>query len=377
MKCIFTYYPGQDKRAGFLNQRDLFCCLSLSVAYAKKQFKKVELVTNLEGAEVMKDIGFTNIDTSLEGLNIPEDLWAYYKVKAYATQKDPFVHLDLDVILWQKIPRNILKSPIFFQNLDTPEMQPGYSYLVNFARKSTVGYYLLKGGNENAFNCGVVGANDLDIIKDWHDVATEFLFTPENYPVYADLTSKTQLNYLFEQFFIACLAKNRGVEPKFLIENLDYFDVTRPKFKMSHFWGETKRSAEVMDSLYKRLKKEFPKQYKKVMDVPVNENWLLEGLLDKGNDKYKSVLKKALRTKDIKSIVYLGYGGWESSRYVDVTGKKVDFLYADSTKQCIPKCDLVIVKDLVLPWGPDKMEEFLKNGIPAKYILDGEGVFKL
>jgi hypothetical protein len=75
-------------------------------------------------------------------------------------------------------------------------------------------------------------------------------------------------------------------------------------------------------------------------------------------------------------VVYLGYGGWESSRYVDITGKSVDFMFSDGTKHVIPKCDLLIIKDLIVPWGGEKYAEFFSHKIPATYIMDGQGIFK-
>lgn len=382
MIAIYTYYPFKGKEScGFNNIKELAVFLSLSVEYSKKQFKEVKLVTNVEGKKILADrykIGFTKICTGLEGEDIDPELWAYAKVKAYALQTEPFISIDLDVILWQRIPNKWLKSKMLFQNKEDFCVERGYQPLVNAMERTTVSDFCKSQNIKYAYNCGVVLANDLSVIKKWYELASEFINSPVNVNFWNYQNNKEQFNYLFEQYFIACVVKNEKVENdiKFLIEDIDYKDVAKPKFKFTHQWGKTKKYSDNVEKIRLRLKKEYPRIYNRINKIDPDENYHFKCLYEKGDDKYKKLLQKTVKGKNIESIVYLGYDGLTSSKFMNTSGKDVDFLYSNDTKHIVPECDLLVIKDMILRWGGKEYSEFYDKKVKAKYIMNAKGVYK-
>lgn len=379
-KAVYTYFAieGQES-AGFNSTKELSFFLSLSVEYSKKFFKEVELVTNDYGKSILikkYKIPFTSVDTSLNKLNVHKDLWAFAKIVSYSIQKKPFVHIDLDVVLWEKIPAHLLKSKIFFQHKDTFEMQPGYKYLVTAVEGTTISYYCKEKGIKHAHNCGVVGVNDLSLPVKWLAMAKDFIFNESNKHFWNKLENKGQMNYLFEQYFISCICKGEKLEPGVLIKNFSYDSASKPSFKMTHLWGESKKKSVETNRIKSRLKKEFPKIYDRIDNTESNFANLFVDIYAKFPGKSKIHFDNAINKKGVRSVVYLGYDGVKGSKYID-KDKNVDFIYSRGTKHVFPPCDLLIIKDLIPVWSSKEYVDFLKKKIPAKYVLDGRGLFKI
>lgn len=90
--------------------------------YASKHFDEVELVTDsVSWIEIEKlRLPFTSVKTTLD--NIPDTFkgfWALGKLYAYAVQDKPFIHIDNDVILWEKLPDWALNAPLLVQQEET------------------------------------------------------------------------------------------------------------------------------------------------------------------------------------------------------------------------------------------------------------------
>lgn len=374
MIAVYTYYPLPGKEScGFKNKNDLAMFLSLSVEYSKKHFGKVKLETTTRGKEILIDkygIGFTDVSVSLDGFNFPEELWAYPKIVSYSLQREPFVHIDLDVILWEKIPKG--QCDIFFQHNEDFKVERGYIDLVKALNNTTLSYFLKSQNVNYAYNCGVVGFQENNTLytRHWKELADEFLFNPANKAFWDSQSNKERFNYVMEQYFIACLLSDYYVEPSFLLEIETESDLVKPKYKMTHLWGKTKLSP-TMDSIRKRLKEEYPGIYDKINKFEFNETSVFKCVFDKLSDKIKLDIYK----KKIKSIVYLGFTG-TSSLYVNIDGTVTEFLYSDKVKNIIPSCDLLIIKDMMFKWTPEQYSEFITKGINSKYVYDGRGIFK-
>jgi hypothetical protein len=370
MKAIYTYFVEKgNEKIGFLNSNDMAMCLFLSVEYSKKHFGKAELITDEYGKSVLIDkykINFSSVNIIKEPFKMPKELWAYYKIYSYSIQKEPFIFIDADCILWQKPSAKQLKSPMLFQHKETFEVEQGYYDLVNAINNTTVSYFCRQAKNRYAYNCGVMMANDLEIVKKWKSLVDEFIFNPANAKFWESQSNKEQFNYLFEQYFIACITD----DVQFLIaENENTY---KPKFKMTHLWGKTKQSPE-MQRVKERFKKEYPRHYKKINDIALNELQVFDSLFTKGNERYKLLFHKTVKDKKIRSIVYLGYDD-QYSKYVNLDGTNIDFLYSNATKNIMPECDLLIIKDRMLKWDGNQYLDFLSKPIPAKYIMDAKGV---
>jgi len=102
MKIVHTFI--NTKNGSDFNEYTAYCML-LSVLLAKKHYDKVELYCNDEISQIVKEIGipYTSINTELlNGVTV--DTFAIPKLIVYANQDEPFLHIDLDTFLFDKLP---------------------------------------------------------------------------------------------------------------------------------------------------------------------------------------------------------------------------------------------------------------------------------
>lgn len=103
MKIIHTYLPLVGKT---IDKRNLYQ-LVLSLLSAKKFYDDVVLYTNKETAEIIRTIGlpYTYIDDTLLN-DVHTGTFSVPKMLVYSVQKEPFIHIDLDTFIFEKIPFN-------------------------------------------------------------------------------------------------------------------------------------------------------------------------------------------------------------------------------------------------------------------------------
>jgi len=150
----------------------------LSLHYALKHYGKVHLYTDEEGAERLKELPFTSVSTELKDLPKVNTYWSLGKIYAYkllADKKQPFLHLDSDVFLFEPLPEQLLNSRVFAQHL---EGQPGVGvnekYLLkHFYEVFTYAPFVY---TEPSFapNMGIFGGTDTDFIGRYAMTALKF-----------------------------------------------------------------------------------------------------------------------------------------------------------------------------------------------------------
>lgn len=220
--------PMNGKTVGFNTEKNLIECFALSLHYTKKWFDEVHLVTDFEGKDLVERYGlsFDNIDTSLEHvmMGIYENHWSLGKIYACKLQKEPFIHIDIDVILFKPLPDKFLKSDAAFQNLETESQKYWYKWLLDHAEKNYVSKpKWFDTEKVKAYNCGVIAFNKLDVIQEWW---TESL----NYIKFLD---ESKFNYdhhlsclIYEQFCIYCICKFYNYE----VDLLTFYGESHEKY---------------------------------------------------------------------------------------------------------------------------------------------------
>lgn len=403
---------------GFRTKKELAITLTLSVELAKKQFDDVELITNSFGKQLLIDhykIPFTSVKVVLDQFDnvLDPNLWAYIKIYAYSIQDCPFIHIDNDVLLLTPIPENKLKYNLLFQNKEQIEEHKGYVRLLKEAKGfPKINPDILLSSVQFAYNCGVVGVNDLSIIKIWKEYVDEYLFHPKNQIVWGTVNDKHSHNHLFEQWFISALIHNLNYSDK--VETLlgdDFMYEANNVFKYCHLWGPTKRENSLMQKVKSRLYRDYP-QYKDLFEQPQTHSEIFDDIYrnerwgeGKGSGagsspeitfEYRLFLQKFLSDYAIKSIVDLGCGDWQFSKLIDwdsvenYTGLDcVKALIENNNKQfgkenikffehdCISDFskfhgDLLIIKDVFIHWKNQEIIDFinlLKQTKKFKYIL--------
>jgi hypothetical protein len=121
MKIIMSLWtkPCTDgKSHGFRSVEEMIESLILSVNVAKKHYPDIHFYTDKLGYEWitphLDQLPFTKIEVCLDDFNwVPDVYWSFVKVYVYTLQKEPFIHIDNDVFLWDKIPEYILEDKDF------------------------------------------------------------------------------------------------------------------------------------------------------------------------------------------------------------------------------------------------------------------------
>lgn len=166
--------------------------LGLSASLLARQFHKVVLITDKEGAELVRDLSlpYTEIVTILD--EIPAGaghVWATGKLRAYAhlaRAGQPFIHFDHDSFLFQPLPEQILTAPVCAQS---PEYWMGGQathYPVELFTQEA--HWLPHGWRsalhadavQKAYNAGLLGGCDTELLLEYALAGQDVVLHPDN-----------------------------------------------------------------------------------------------------------------------------------------------------------------------------------------------------
>lgn len=105
MKIVYSYIPHENPISNSkLLPEELISTLYLSVLKANQLYDKVEIYTNKRIGKYIKELGipFSKIDTELLNRE-PNNTATVSKLKTYIAQTEPYIHIDLDTILFSKV----------------------------------------------------------------------------------------------------------------------------------------------------------------------------------------------------------------------------------------------------------------------------------
>lgn len=270
MNALYSHWNTKYGGNGYNNFSEFVMTMALSVLVTKKHYNKVKLVTNSMYKKILIDeleMPFDEVSTSHDRFSeLPGWLWGYTKIASLQEQSEEFVHIDNDVFLWSGIDTSVSSNPVYFQSLETPfkDFYRYYAPLLEFSKSLPNFPDIIKSNPvDYAFNCGVIGINDLDIIKEWFKIVTDTVTDASNLAVYNnDRELIIHQNLLHEQYFIASLCKHRGLSPGngvgFII---DYKNIDKDCYNKNytHLWGNSKKSEYIMKKVKNRLLKDHPK----------------------------------------------------------------------------------------------------------------------
>ncbi len=243
----------------------------ISIKHAKAQFGNVELITDTHSAKIIEKLNlpFTNIRTDLDSImNYDKSLWALGKVKAYQLQKEPFIHIDNDVILFGKLDNNFLTSEIGFQSLEDGDIykkiyNKDVTILMENGKNLPLNFNILK----EAYNFGIYLCNNLDYNEKY--CKTSFEFIDNNYEIAKSIIKSTQwFNIIFEQYIGACVANEMGIEPKYISRYLDINEINKKQYV--HIWG-SKHESEWFNLIKKIAERDYPNEVDLINKI-INDN---------------------------------------------------------------------------------------------------------
>jgi hypothetical protein len=278
MKAVFTLWKQPMDQGlmhcGYLSHFDMAVSTCLAVETARQYYHEIELVTDDSGKQLLCDhlkLPFSSVNLALNNYShIPVQHWAYPKMVAYSVQTRPFVHLDNDVYLWDGLPSDIKNKPLAFQNIEISEtMYNHYRHGIGrFYASNAHSVRVAHNYVPHAFNCGVVMANDIEFVQEWWEAAKLYVEHPENQWMWEnrDVLNSANHNLVFEQWFPACLAKQRGLE---LDRDIGFvlLPYERKGFRFTHTLGHVKREKVVAERVWARVKHQYPQYIKALEDL--------------------------------------------------------------------------------------------------------------
>ncbi len=267
----------------------------LSLRLAREHYPETVLVTDSAGKALLVDrlgLEFSEISTELDCLRDADPgWWALGKLVAYSVQDRPFVHLDTDVFLWRTLPAWLTAAPVFAQCPEHHSLEHAWCGPGNieslFARygqplPAEWEWYSSRGGPTfREENCGILGANRIDFIRYYAQVAIRMTLDPGHAALWADLPEKSGFNMLIEQYLLAaCLdyhrfhpqSPYRGVTIRYLFPSwAEAFNASAAaRAGYTHLLGDAKTHPGVTARLEHRVAEIDPAFYRHCQRVAAN-----------------------------------------------------------------------------------------------------------
>lgn len=183
---------------------------SLATLYNRRQFEKLRLVTDSEGARFLIDelaLPFDSVSTALDQLT-GVSFWSAGKLQACLLADEPFAHLDHDAFLRRPLPDHLLHAGAIAERPE-PEMHHLYP-MGEFWRLCACVPERWREARTLIYNTGLFGGNDLERLHRW---AAESLEIERTNPRLQSNMGGTQRSLILEQFAY-------GVEFQYSVQTL-------------------------------------------------------------------------------------------------------------------------------------------------------------
>ncbi|QJB39446.1 hypothetical protein HF324_16905 [Chitinophaga oryzae] len=251
---------------------------ALSAAQLHKLYGEVHLYTNDAGKEVLIDrlqLPYTHVHTVFSDEDVPAALWAVPKVRTYSLQKAPFVHFDGDTFLWERIDKEIMNAELITQNQEhTPAFyRPILQDLLK--QGAWLPDYLAEAVGAGApivsYNAGVMGGKNIDFFQRYTNEA--FRMIQKNRDKAAVL-AHPEFNMIYEQVIFGALAARENIPVKcyfpepvtdMVYRGITNFNEVPSRKRFIHMLGSFKSHLETCLMLAKRLRKDFPEYYYRII----------------------------------------------------------------------------------------------------------------
>lgn len=252
-----------------------FLAWGLSFYAARQHYPETQLITDDDGARILIDelqLPFGSVSTGLNKLkNEDPEWWALGKIEAYRRQEAPFVHLDTDVFLWNRLNEEIEQSDVFAQNPepivlgDSCYRPSELEAKVEWLPDEWI-WYLRNQQSLRAECCGIFGGSNIEFIQDYASKAMQLVTDPRNRLGLASLSEKPGHMILIEQLFLtACIEHRRNIEIRYIFDSIEdaYNPDRATEAGFTHLAAGAKRNARICRQLERRVQRELPEFYER------------------------------------------------------------------------------------------------------------------
>jgi hypothetical protein len=252
--------PCTDGKAhGFNSVEAMIESLILSVNVAKKHYSEIHFYTDKLGNEwitpYLDQLPFTKIEVCLDEFNwVPDVYWSFVKVYVYTLQKEPFIHIDNDVFLWDPIPKDILRGQDFvFQEIESLDL-PQYDFYDKGLKIYSHAIHKDVELGRIAVNCGIFACltnKALEVLEQYYQFGKYFVETAD---LKDDLRKEQQsdrwlASVIIEQVYIASLLVMNNLKWDVLLAK----DGSSYRMRYSHMVAHNKRQGIVERKIKERV----------------------------------------------------------------------------------------------------------------------------
>ncbi len=272
-----AYHNSKDTNAryngGWPNQKHAFYSFALSALTINKFYTQTELYTDLRGKELFQsflELPYSKIHTELDTLNnYNPKLWAIGKLMACAAQNEPFIHLDNDIFIWDKISYQIKDYDIIAQNIEEDFPNYGKAFAYMLANFKWIPDELTSSFHKNkkilAHNAGIIGGKNVAFFKELKDKAFDLINNNIDHLENLDIGI---FNTIFEQQLGYAITEKNNVNVQYLFEEVaaDFaeiidFSSVPISSQYIHCIGYAKKSIFACEQIEARLSYHFPEYY--------------------------------------------------------------------------------------------------------------------
>ena len=218
-KIVYTYWTnkGTNYKLGFLNTDNLLIVFKKSIEESYKLVNNVVVYCDKEGYSFLYnkiDVKFIIVDYSK--YEFDSRYWNFPKIITYNLQKEPFLHIDIDAIVYT-FDKNAeiiseCKRGVAYDTALYPSLENKKDLLSNF---------------DGWLTCsGILGGNNIEVFKKLFNEVKETVKNKESYLI----LPKTRM--IIEEVVISALINKNKLNVVYLNKkNKDFI----------HYWGEEKQ----------------------------------------------------------------------------------------------------------------------------------------
>jgi hypothetical protein len=227
------FHPSADHhlcraKGGFTHEKYFYYCWMLSFLTLKQRFKEIHLITDEAGKKLLCDklgLKYTSVSTELDALNgFQSDFWAIGKLYVFLKVKEPFLHIDGDLVIGKTFQLDENKSKLMaeFSYLDIYSKK----YLATMQQLSDelllpdeIKHHIKKiDFYYKDFNAGIIGGYDYEFFNQFARTSLSFLEKNLIENRVKDRGIASFLNCFFEQFMFRFYAEKEQINVHLLIQ---------------------------------------------------------------------------------------------------------------------------------------------------------------
>ncbi|MFW6243059.1 MAG: DUF6734 family protein [bacterium] len=278
MKYIHSMWSTPGKKDNFDNEFDKkyliknFYSYLFSALLVKKHGHTIELYCDENAYDLYSLIPYDNIHViDLDNDGVDSKFWIYGKIKTHLLLNEPYIHIDGDVFLFNDVLKNFNdKYDLVVQSIENDKVLNKY---FNVYYESSTPFVNMKNLNIDwfkydltAFNCGVIGFNDIDFKNKYAKQTKDLLVKLSSGVDFVDNRNKYAGMFLLaEQSLLYYLTKEYN---KKYLEVLPYDEMKKRNFVnwtniadeigYCHMLGYSKYKEKVINAIITNINRDFP-----------------------------------------------------------------------------------------------------------------------